>query len=96
MTKLIYTQGTYDAIEAFKKHADISKPEEYLAKLRALEKEVDNLGAEFNKIWTWCPGCRGYSKVAEAYEGTSNVANGRPVKRVLRCGTCHSIWKIYD
>lgn len=97
----IYAKDACNAIEAFKQQLDINKPEEYLAKLRALEKEVANLGEEFGKIWSYCPGCvrsRGvmYARVAEAYESTTDPANGRPVKRVLRCGACHSIWKNYD
>lgn len=88
------------ALEAFKQQLDINKPEEYRANINALKKEVDDMEAEFNKVWTYCPGCMrsrgsGYARVAEAYEGTTDPANGDP-RPVLRCGSCHSIWKFLD
>ena len=86
--------------EASEQPLDINKPEEYWAKIKSLEAEVNKLKAEFGKVWTYCPGCMrsrgvGYSKVAEAYEGTTDPINGDP-RPVLRCGSCHSIWKFLD
>lgn len=87
-------------LKQIKSQFDITKPDEYWAKVKELEKEVTELKAEFGKMWTYCPGCmksRGvvYSKVAEAYECTTDL-NCFPPRPVLRCGTCHSIWKFLD
>lgn len=87
-------------LENFKQQLDINKPEEYWAKIKALKREVDALEVEFDNVWTYCPGCmrsrgRGYAKVAEAYESTTDPDKGPP-RPVLRCGACHSIWKFLD
>lgn len=89
------------ALEAFKQQLDINKPEEYRANINALRKAADDMEAEFNRVWTYCPGCMrsrgsGYSKAAEGYEGVTDRNEFSPPRPVLRCGTCHSIWKFLD
>lgn len=83
-------------LKQIKGQFDITSPEEYIAKLKILEKEVEELSAAFGEVWTYCPGCmqsRGirYAPVKEAY--TEKTENGRTV---LRCGKCHSILKFLD
>lgn len=75
---------------------DINNPEEYMRLLRETERDVDRLRTEFNSAWTYCVGCRGYAKVAEAYESTSAIQDYGRLRNVLRCGECHSIWRFLD
>lgn len=89
------------ALEAFKQQLDINKPEEYWAKVQTLKREIDKLEIEFGKVWTYCPGCMrsrgtGYARIAESYEGVTDRNEFSPPRPVLRCGTCHSIWKFLD
>lgn len=76
-----------------KEKLDINNPEECRRLLREAERDVDRLREEVNNIWTYCCGCRGYAKVAEAYEG---ITLDPPYRTALRCGKCHSIWKLLD
>jgi hypothetical protein len=66
-------------------------PDETIKKLNEAKCDVERLFKEFDYIWSYCHGCRGYVKRAEAYEGYTD--NNRPV---LRCGSCNSIWKFLD
>ncbi len=79
-----------------KEKLDMNNPEEYSRLIREAECDVDRLYDEFHRTWTYCCGCRGYSKVAEAYESTSAIEDFGVLRNVLRCGTCHSIWKFLD
>lgn len=79
-----------------KEKLDINNPEEYARLLREAEQGLDRMRAEFGNTWTYCCGCRGYAKVAEAYESTTCVEDYGRLRDVLRCGNCHSIWKFLD
>ena len=76
------------------------RPDEYLKALRKADEEVDKLFQEFGRRWTYCCGCKRQVKRAEAYEeivDAEEVFSHKSIKRtVLKCGTCHSIWKFLD
>ena len=71
------------------------KPADYFNALNQMQSEIELLRNRYCKTWTYCTGCRGYAKVAEAYEGLTDVKLGTQ-RPVLRCGTCNSIWKFLD
>lgn len=71
-------------------------PETYRNMLRIADLEVDKLHEEFDRKWTHCCGCKGYVKRAEAYEALEPSTYSGNIRRVLKCGTCNSIWKILD
>lgn len=69
-------------------------PETYRQMLRVADLEVDKLYEEFDRKWTYCVGCKGYVKRAEAYEALEPSTYSDNIRSVLRCGTCNSIWKV--
>jgi hypothetical protein len=72
------------------------RPDEYLKALRKADEEVDRLHQEFGRKWTHCCGCKGYVKRAEAYEALEPSNYSDSIRRVLRCGTCNSVWKVLE
>ena len=72
-----------------------NNPEEYFQALNTMDAEIQLLRDRYTKVWTYCCGCKGYVKRAEAYEKSEFVVNGA-WRTTLRCGTCHSIWKFLD
>lgn len=78
-----------------------NNPKEYFQALNTMDAEIQLLRDRYNKVWTYCCGCKGYVKLAEAYEGTQDCSVGgfrgyQTSRPVLRCGICHSIWKFLD
>ena len=72
-----------------------NKPADYFNALNQMESEIQLLRNRYAKTWTYCCGCKGYSKLSEAYE--DYLLDGAGNQRVaLKCGTCHSIWKFLD
>lgn len=79
-----------------KERFDFNNPDECFRVLLEAERDVERLKKELGNTWTYCCGCRGYAKVAEAYESTTCVEDYGRLRNVLRCGSCHSIWKFLD
>lgn len=84
-----------------RKQIDLTKPAEVNKILQEAEIDLGNLRLEFDKVWTWCLGCKDWAKRSEAYEdyidcsisGFRGYQTSRPV---LRCCKCHSLWKYLD
>ena len=78
-----------------------NKPAEYFEALNKAASEIQLLRDRYAKMWTYCTGCKGYVKAAEAYEDTVDCsADGcigyQTPRPVLRCCKCHSLWKYLD
>ena len=70
-------------------------PDKWNRALKTAQQELDMLDIEFCKVWTWCCGCKDYSRVDEAYEVTETDGQGYN-RTALRCGRCHITWKHLD
>lgn len=79
-------------------------PDKWNRALKTAQQELDMLDAEFCKVWTWCCGCKDYAKLKDAYvvelpvvtyTGKSFGVSKEP-RTVMKCGKCHSIWKMLD
>ncbi len=84
-----------------RKQIDLAKPAEVNKILQEAEIDLGNLRLDFDKVWTWCLGCKDWAKRSEAYEDyiDSSIAGFRGYQTsrpVLRCCKCHSLWKYLD
>ena len=66
-------------------------PDGYIEALNKAEFELSELRKEFDKIWTYCAGCKKYVKVEDAYEDIIELEDVK--RKTLRCGVCNTIWK---
>lgn len=73
-----------------------NNPEEYFQALNTMDAEIQLLRDRYTKVWTYCCGCKGYVKLAEAYEALEPSNYSDSIRRVLRCGTCNSVWKVLE
>lgn len=73
-----------------------NNPKEYFQALNTMDAEIQLLRDRYTKVWTYCCGCKGYVNLAEAYEALEPSTYSDNIRRVLRCGTCNSIWKVLD
>lgn len=71
-----------------------NNPEEYFQALNTMDAEIQLLRDRYTKVWTYCCGCRGYVKRVEAYEALEPSNYSDDIRRVLRCGTCNTTWKV--
>lgn len=82
-------------------HIDLSNPKEANRMLQEAEADLSRARIEFDKVWTWCLGCKDYARRAEAYEdfidcSVSGFRGYQTSRPVLRCCKCHSLWKYLD
>lgn len=78
-------------------------PEKCRSTLLEIEDDVKRLWRDFNNVWEYCVGCKGYTRKTEVYESTSDtlVPDLDNVvmevhRNVLRCCNCHTIRRYLD
>ena len=69
-------------------------PTEYLYKLTVCRNELNDMIAEFNKHWNWCPKCGTYMHDDETV--IEFVRDFSPARNARRCNKCKSILKLLD
>lgn len=70
------------------------KPAERLHKLTICRNELNDMIADFNKHWNWCPRCDTYMHDEETY--VELMHDFSPARNVRKCNKCNSILKLLD